>query len=178
MRALDRGEDFVVTRDGLPMWPGRSLRSRSRTRRRGGLTWPRATSYSVPTSRSTRSSEKRSEHRTEHGRAASRLAGHLGADRVPAAQVPEVTDEVAVSAVTVGELHYGVTVIAYPVAQLHRRRRVQATLDWFDLLPFDVTAAEYYGALATLVAKAAVTRGLVAWTCRSPRPPPDMTWHC
>lgn len=68
-----------------------------------------------------------------------------------AAQVAEFADEVAVSAVTIGELQYGVTAVADPVIQMHRRRRVQSTLDRLDVLPFDATTAEYYGALATLV---------------------------
>ena len=38
-----------------------------------------------------------------------------------------------------------------PVAQMYRRRRVQAILDRFEVLPFDVATAEYYGALAALV---------------------------
>ena len=71
----------------------------------------------------------------------------------PAARVAEVADEVAVSAVTVGELQYGVTAAADPLTQMYRRQRVQATLDQFDVLPFDVTTAEYYGALAALVRK-------------------------
>lgn len=69
----------------------------------------------------------------------------------PAAQVAEVADEVAVSAVTIGELHYGVTAAADPLGQMYRRRRVQAVLERFEVLPFDVTTAEYYGALANLV---------------------------
>ena len=35
--------------------------------------------------------------------------------------------------------------------QMSRRRRVQAILDRFEVLCFDVTTAEYYGALASLV---------------------------
>ncbi|MGH3501836.1 MAG: type II toxin-antitoxin system VapC family toxin [Nocardioidaceae bacterium] len=69
----------------------------------------------------------------------------------PAARVAEVADEVALSAVTIGELQYGVTAAADPLVQMHRRQRLQAILDRFDVLPFDVTAAEYYGALASLV---------------------------
>jgi predicted nucleic acid-binding protein len=71
----------------------------------------------------------------------------------PAAHVAKVTDEVAVSAVTIGELQYGVTAAADPLAQMFRRRRVQAILDRFEVLPFDVGAAEYYGTLAALVRK-------------------------
>ncbi len=69
----------------------------------------------------------------------------------PAALVAEVADEVALSAVTIGELHYGVTAAPDPLTQMYRRRRVQATLDRFEVLPFDVEAAEYYGTLAALV---------------------------
>lgn len=69
----------------------------------------------------------------------------------PAAQVAEAADEVAVSAVTIGELQYGVSAAADPLAQMYRRRRVQAILDRFEVLPFDVASAEYYGALASLV---------------------------
>lgn len=69
----------------------------------------------------------------------------------PAALVAEVADEVALSAVTIGELHYGVSAAPDPLTQMYRRRRVQATLDRFDVLPFDVEAAEYYGTLAALV---------------------------
>lgn len=69
----------------------------------------------------------------------------------PAALVAEVADEVALSAVTIGELQYGVTAAPDPLTQMYRRRRVQATLDRFEVLSFDVEAAEYYGMLAALV---------------------------
>lgn len=69
----------------------------------------------------------------------------------PAPQVAEAADELAVSAVTVAELHYGVTAADDPIEQLHRRRRLQFVLDRFEVLVFDAEVAEYYGALATLV---------------------------
>jgi predicted nucleic acid-binding protein len=78
----------------------------------------------------------------------------------PAAQVAEVADEVAVSAVTIAELQYGVAVASDPLLQRSRRRRVQVILDRFEVLSFDVTTAEYYGALA----------GLVRQHGRNPRP--------
>ena len=55
------------------------------------------------------------------------------------------------SAVSIGELSYGVAARADPVEQMLRRRRVQAILDRFEVLPFDAATAEYYGALAALV---------------------------
>jgi len=68
------------------------------------------------------------------------------ADRLAAA----VTD-VAVSAVSIAELSFGVTATADPVVGLQRRRRLDAILDAFDVLAFDTAVAEFYGALATLV---------------------------
>ncbi|MDO5712722.1 MAG: type II toxin-antitoxin system VapC family toxin [Micrococcales bacterium] len=69
----------------------------------------------------------------------------------PARQVAKAVDEVALSAVSVGELQYGVTLATDALTQLRRRQRVQAVLEQFDVLPFDVDTAEYYGALAALV---------------------------
>lgn len=69
----------------------------------------------------------------------------------PADEVARVTDEVAISAVTIGELSYGVGATADPIMQMHRRQHVQAILDRFEVLPFDTVTAEYYGALANLV---------------------------
>lgn len=69
----------------------------------------------------------------------------------PAARVAEVADKVAVSALSIGELAFGVTAANDPLTQMHRRQRVQAILDRFEVLSFDVSTAEYYGALAGLV---------------------------
>lgn len=69
----------------------------------------------------------------------------------PARPVADVADQVAVAAVTIGELQYGVAAAADPLTQMYRRRRVQAILDRFEVLSFDVPAAEYYGTLAALV---------------------------
>lgn len=78
----------------------------------------------------------------------------------PDADVAEIADEVAISAMTIAELQYGVIAAADPLIQMSRRRRVQAVLDRFEVLSFDVTTAEYYGALA----------GLVRQHGRNPRP--------
>jgi predicted nucleic acid-binding protein len=77
-----------------------------------------------------------------------------------AVQVVQVADEVAVSAVTIGELQYGVVVARDPLTQMARRRRVQAIVDRFEVLSFDESVAEYYGVLA----------GLVRQYGRNPRP--------
>lgn len=67
----------------------------------------------------------------------------------PADRVAEVADELAVSAITMAELHYGVSASLDPLEQLRRRQRLQLVNELYDVLPFDSRAAEYYGALAT-----------------------------
>lgn len=69
----------------------------------------------------------------------------------PADQVAEVADELAVSAITMAELHYGVSATADPLEQLRRRQRIQLVRELYDVLPFDAQVAEYYGTLATAV---------------------------
>lgn len=69
-------------------------------------------------------------------------------------------DLVSVSAVTVGELHYGVGASMDPVEQLHRRQRLRLVLDTYEVLPFDAEVAEFYGLLANVVRQAG----------RNPRP--------
>lgn len=72
-------------------------------------------------------------------------------DPPAAQQVTPYANELAVSVMTIGELQYGITAVPDPLEQTRRRQRIQAVLDQFDVLPFDVPTAEYYGALATLV---------------------------
>lgn len=60
-------------------------------------------------------------------------------------------DTLSVSAVSVAELHYGVGAAVDPVEQHHRRMRVALVTDTYDVVPFDVEAAEAYGLLANLV---------------------------
>jgi len=69
----------------------------------------------------------------------------------PGDQVAQVADDLAVSAVSMAELHYGVSATADPLEQLRRRQRLQLVHDLYDVLPFDAQVAEYYGALATAV---------------------------
>jgi len=69
----------------------------------------------------------------------------------PGDQVARVADELAVSAVSMAELHYGVSATADPLEQLRRRQRLQLVHDLYDVLPFDAQVAEYYGALEATV---------------------------
>lgn len=72
----------------------------------------------------------------------------------PGAGVGRIADQVALSAITVAELQYGLAAGRDPVEQLHRRRRLQFVIDAYDVLPFDEGAAEFYGLLAELVRSA------------------------
>lgn len=56
----------------------------------------------------------------------------------------------AISAVTVAELAYGLDVDD-PVERFARTERYYAALNQFEVLPFDTSAAKYYGTLAALV---------------------------
>jgi toxin FitB len=72
-------------------------------------------------------------------------------DPPTAPQLSQHADELAVSVITIAELQYGITASADPLEQIRRRQRIHAVLDQFDVLPFDIPTADYYGALATLV---------------------------
>lgn len=78
----------------------------------------------------------------------------------PAPRVARVADELAVSAISLAELHYGITAAPDPVEQLARRRRVQLISELYEVLAFDAEVAEFYGALASAVRAAG----------RNPRP--------
>lgn len=65
--------------------------------------------------------------------------------------VTEHADEVAVSILTIAELQYGVPADDDLMEQQRRRRRVQDTLERFEVLPFDLTATEFYSTMCTLV---------------------------
>lgn len=77
-----------------------------------------------------------------------------------AERVGRVADELAVSAISVAELHYGITAASDVVEQLARRRRVALISELYEVLVFDAEVAEFYGALAAAVRSAG----------RNPRP--------
>lgn len=71
-----------------------------------------------------------------------------------------IADLVAVSAVSIAELEYGVGAAADPVERQLRRRRLQLVADTMEMIPFDNATARSYGVLANLVRQAG----------RNPRP--------
>jgi predicted nucleic acid-binding protein len=69
----------------------------------------------------------------------------------PAGGFRDLADSVAVSAISVAELQYGVEASADPVERQRRRRRLQVIVEAIEVIPFDERTAESYGVLANLV---------------------------
>jgi len=69
----------------------------------------------------------------------------------PHSGLSTIADLVAVSVITTAELEYGIGAATDALERQRRRRRLRLVLDVFDVIPFDIAAAESYGALANLV---------------------------
>lgn len=78
----------------------------------------------------------------------------------PAAGFPSIAGAVSISAITIAELEYGVDAADDPLERQQRRSRLQRLVHAFDVIPFDLAAAQTYGLLANLVRAAG----------RNPRP--------
>jgi toxin FitB len=70
---------------------------------------------------------------------------------VIASDVGPLSGELAVSAVTVAELHFGVLVATEPATRAERLRRLSVVQRRFQALPVDDTVAASYGRLAAAV---------------------------
>jgi predicted nucleic acid-binding protein len=68
----------------------------------------------------------------------------------PLSGLASIADFVTVSVITVAELEYGIGAAADLVERQRRRRREQLVVVPFDIVPFDIAAAESYGLLASL----------------------------
>lgn len=79
---------------------------------------------------------------------------------VLATGVAPLAGELAISAATLTELHFGVLVAQEPAVRAERLRRLSALQRTFDPLPVDAAVAASYGQLAAAVVAAG----------RSPRP--------
>lgn len=71
-----------------------------------------------------------------------------------AADVPELEGELAISAASLAELHFGVLVTQDPAVRAERLRRLSELQRRFDALPVDDDVATSYGQLAAAVAGA------------------------
>lgn len=72
---------------------------------------------------------------------------------VIASDVPKLDGELAISAATLAELHFGVLVTTDPVTRAERLRRLSLLQQRFDALPVDDAVAVSYGKLAAAVAQ-------------------------
>jgi len=79
---------------------------------------------------------------------------------VLATDVAPLAGELAISAATLAELHFGVLVAHEPAVRAERLRRLSTLQRTFDPLPVDAAVAASYGQLAAAVVAAG----------RSPRP--------
>ena len=66
--------------------------------------------------------------------------------------VPPLAGELAISAASLAELHFGVMVTADPTVRAERLRRLSELQRTFDALPVDDDVAVSYGQLAAAVA--------------------------
>jgi predicted nucleic acid-binding protein len=83
-----------------------------------------------------------------------RVRAVLDTSVVIAADVPPLAGELAISAATVAELHFGVLVAHEPAVRAERLRRLSILQRKFDPLPVDAAVAASYGQLAAAVAAA------------------------
>jgi predicted nucleic acid-binding protein len=78
----------------------------------------------------------------------------LDTNLVIATDVPVLEGELAISSITVAELHFGVLVAREPSARAERLRRLSVLQRAFDPLPVDDAVAASYGRLAAAVVAA------------------------
>jgi predicted nucleic acid-binding protein len=71
-----------------------------------------------------------------------------------ATDVPDLAGDLAISAASLAELHFGVLVTTDPAVRAERLRRLSALQRTFDALPVDEQVAVSYGQLAAAVAVA------------------------
>jgi predicted nucleic acid-binding protein len=73
---------------------------------------------------------------------------------VIATDVGELEGDLAISSVTLAELHFGVLVARDPAARAERLRRLSVLQHRFDALPLDDAVAASYGEIAAAVVQA------------------------
>lgn len=82
------------------------------------------------------------------------VRGLLDTSVVLSAGIGPLEGELAISAATLAELHFGVLVTADPVVRAERLRRLSVLQRQFDALPVDDAVAASYGRLAAAVVAA------------------------
>ena len=81
------------------------------------------------------------------------MIGVLDTSVVLATAVPPLPGELAISAATLAELHFGVLVADVPATRAERLRRLALVERSFEPLPVDAAVARSYGLLAAAVAR-------------------------
>lgn len=81
------------------------------------------------------------------------MRGVLDTSVVIAHDVPEIDGELAISAATLAELHFGVLVTTDAATRAERLRRLTGLQHRFEALPVDHAVAVSYGTLAAAVAQ-------------------------
>lgn len=81
------------------------------------------------------------------------MRGVLDTSVVIATDVPPLEGELAISAVTLAEVHFGVLVAKRGSVRAERLRRLLLLERTFDALPLDGTVAASYGQVAAAVAE-------------------------
>jgi hypothetical protein len=76
---------------------------------------------------------------------------------VIATDVGELEGDLAISSVTLAELHFGVLIARDPAARAERLRRLSVLQRRFDALPLDDAVAASYGEIAAAVVQAGRT---------------------
>jgi toxin FitB len=100
-----------------------------------------------------------------------RVRAILDTGVVIATDVEPLDGELAISAITLAELHFGVLVAQHTSVRAERLRRLLALQRTFDALPLDEAVAASYGQVAAAVVDAGTKpRARDRWTCSS-RPP-------
>ena len=84
---------------------------------------------------------------------------------VIATDLAPLEGELAISAVTLAELHFGVLVTADPAIRAERLRRLSELQRTFDALPVDEDVATSYGELAAAVTTSGRKARTGSWTC-------------
>lgn len=141
MRALDPGETFVVTRNGVPVG---ELDDSARTSTHCSISNP----------------ARVADARRRRGVIDTSVVIDLG--RVDPGDLPE---EIAISAVSLAELTAGPHATSDAEERARRQDRLQRVEATFEALPVDAAVARAYGRIHAAVAATALARELPLYTC-------------
>ena len=162
MRALDAGEDFIVTRNGRPVGELRPYRRRQFVPGTSSLLRLRApristTRNSGPTSTATSTRTLRLVAEAPLGRGLVDTSVVIAIDEVDVARLPA---EICVSTLTLAELSAGPHAVSDELNRARRQDRLQRFEADVDAIPFGLDCARAYGRIyAAVIATGRKARG-------------------